>query len=173
MHPQDFLQIIKNRRSIRKYEEREIPQEILIDLIDCGRLAPTGYNAQPWVFVVVIDKNLKARIAQLATYGRFIKEAGACIAVFCRKDAVTPLEDACAATENIIIAACAYGLGTCWVNSYRKAHSRKVEALLGCPENMELMTLLAVGHPAEHPSRSKKALNEVLYWERFERGLPS
>ncbi len=167
MSPQELLQVIKKRRSIRKYEDREIPKEILEDLVDCGRLAPTGYNAQPWVFVVVTDKELKAQIAQLATYGRFIKEAGACIAVFCRKDAITPLEDACAATENIIIAACAYGLGTCWVNSYRKAHSKAVEALLGCPQDMELATLLAVGYPAEHPTRPKKALSEVLRWERF------
>ncbi|MGQ9473854.1 MAG: nitroreductase family protein [Candidatus Caldatribacteriaceae bacterium] len=167
MDPKAILQVIKKRRSIRKYENREIPREILEDLVDCGRLAPTGYNAQPWVFVVVTDKDLKTRIAQLATYGRFIKEAGACIAVFCRKDAITPLEDACAATENIIIAACAYGLGTCWVNSYRKAHSRAVETLLNCPEDMEIATLIALGYPAEYPTRPKKALQEVIRWDRF------
>ena len=166
----DTINVIKERRSIRNFLDKEIPDQILIDLVDCGRLAPTGYNRQPWEFVVITDEKLKKEIANLARYGRFIKDAGACIAVFCnKKEAFTLLEDACAATENIIIAAQNYGLGTCWVNSYQKEHSPKVEKLLNAPEEMVLTTIIAVGYheEPEKNNRNKKELEEVIVWNEF------
>ncbi|MCS7242907.1 MAG: nitroreductase family protein [Candidatus Caldatribacterium sp.] len=160
------LQVIKSRRSVRAYEEREIPREILEDLIDCGRLAPSGYNRQPWVFVVVTERERRHALAELCQWGRFLREAKAAILIFYEKDAETGLEDACAAAENIIIAAWAYGLGTCWINSHRKAHSEAVKRLVHCPENLELAVILAVGYPKEIPHAPwKKKLAEVLRWE--------
>jgi len=164
----ETIKTIKSRVSIRKYLDKEVPKEILEDLIDCGRLAPSGYNKQPWVFVVVTDKELKNKLAEVTPWRRFLREAGAGILIFCEKDAETALEDACAAAENIIIAAQSYGLGTCWINSYKKAHSEEVKRLVKCPENMELMVMLAVGYPAEIPQRPpKKSLSEVLRWQTF------
>lgn len=164
----DALEAIKSRRSVRKYLEKSIPVDILEDIVDCGRLAPSGHNQQTWVFVVVTDNQTRERIAGITKYGKFIKEAGACIAVFCKKDSATPLEDACAATENMIIAAQAHGLGTCWVNSHRKEHSEQLKILLKCPEDMELMVLLAVGYPEAQPEpKQKKKLGEVLKWNKF------
>lgn len=165
---QDIIQIIKSRRSIRHYESREVPREILEDLADCGRLAPSGYNRQPWVFLVITDKELKQKLATLCQWGRFLNEAGAAMLIFCAKDAETALEDACAAAENIIIAAQAYGLGTCWINSYKKAHSEAVKRLVHCPEYLELMVILAIGYPRTiPPAPGKKPLREVLRWQRF------
>jgi len=165
---QDVIKLIKSRRSIRKYRDQEVPREILEDLVDCGRLAPSGYNRQPWVFVVLTEKELKQKLAELCQWGRFLQEAGAAILIFCEKEAETALEDACAAAENIIIAASAYGLGTCWVNSYRKAHSEAVKQLVRCPEHLELAVILAVGYPeAIPPAPKKKALAEVLRWQTF------
>ncbi|MGB9787596.1 MAG: nitroreductase family protein [Dictyoglomus turgidum] len=164
----ETIKTIKSRVSVRKFLEKEVPKEILEDLIDCGRLAPSGYNRQPWIFLVVTDKELKNRIAEITPWGRFLKEAGAGILIFCEKDAETALEDACAAGENIIIAAQSYGLGTCWINSYKKAYSEDVKRLVKCPNNMELMVMLAVGYPAEIPQRPpKKSLSEVLRWQTF------
>lgn len=161
------VEVIKSRHSVRKYIKKEVPEEILKELVDCARLAPTGYNKQAWVFGVITDQKLKEQIAYHASYGKFIKDAGACIAVFCDENSGgTPLEDACAATENIIIAAQSYGLGTCWVNSYKKEHSTKIMELLKSPDNMELMTLLAVGYYKEDvvKNKEKKSLKDVLKW---------
>lgn len=163
----DTIKVIKSRTSIRKYKPVPVPREILADLVDCARLAPTGYNQQPWVFVVVTEQAVRSRIAQAARWGKFIQDAGACIAVFCRIGAETMLEDACAATENMIIAAQAYGLGTCWVNSHQKAHSEAIKRILSCPAEFELVTLLAVGYPAEVRQAAKKPLDEVIRWEGF------
>lgn len=163
----DAIQAIKSRVSIRKYKNMPVPEEILTDIVDCGRTAPTGYNHQPWVFVVITDQALRNKISQAAAYGKFITHAGACIAVFCNKTKETILEDACAATENIIIAAQSYSLGTCWVNSYKKSHSEEIKQMLACPPEYELMTLIAVGYPDEAKKTPKKSLDEVLRWNKF------
>lgn len=163
----DTILAIKSRVSIRRYKNLPIPKEILEDIVDCGRLAPNGYNHQPWVFVVVTDQNTKDNIAQAGTYGKSVKDAGACIAVFCRKGEETIMEDACASTENIIIAAQAYGLGTCWLNSYKKIHSEDIKSILKCPLDFELMTLVVVGYPDEEKKTPKKPLDEVLKWNKF------
>ena len=164
----EVIELIKNRRSVRNYQNRKINEGILKDIVDCGRLAPSGYNNQPWTFVVIQEQNLRKKLAEITTSGSFIQEAGACIAVFCEKSAATGLEDACAATENMMIAARAYGLDTCWVNSYKKSHSEAVKELLNCPTEMELMTLFSIGYAQEEKGEvSKKSLAEVLEWEKF------
>ncbi len=163
----DALTAMRSRTSVRKYESKPVPRDVLEDIVDCGRLAPTGRNEQGWAFVVVTSTELKARIAEAARFGRFIAGAGACICVFCRKDALCEVEDCSAATENMMIAAVAHGLGTCWVNSHRKDHSPAIEGLLGCPEGYELVTMFSLGYPAEVTRRPKKDLAEVLRWETF------
>jgi nitroreductase len=160
------LDAMKARTSVRRYLPRAIPREILEELVDCGRLAPSGYNKQPWVFVVATDRPLLEGIAAAAEYGRFIAKAGACVAIAC-SESETMLEDASAAAENIIIAASSLGLGSCWVNSFRKPHSRRIEALLRFPPSHELAVLLSLGYPAEDERRSKKGLAEVLRWNGF------
>ena len=167
---EETIKNIKGRRSVRKYIDKKISEEILEDIIDCARLAPTGNNRQAWSFLVITDDKIKSEIASFTRYGRFIKEAGACIAVFINEDkATTPLQDAAAATENIMIAAKAYDLGTCWVNSYQKDHSKKIEKLVNCPQEMELMTLMSIGYYQENAVNMppKKSLSEVMEKNKF------
>jgi nitroreductase len=162
----DAIEAIKSRTSVRKYTDRAIPKIILEDIADCGRLAPTGYNRQPWTFVVITDRELLRLIAGAAKYGGFIADAGACIAIFC-EECETMLEDACAAAENMMIAAVSHGLGACWINSFRKGHSRNVAAFLDCPKGIELMVLLSIGYPADEERRPKKPIGEILKWNGF------
>lgn len=78
----DGITLIKSRRSIRKYIKKKIPDEIIKDIIDCARLAPSANNKQPWIFVVVKNEKIKKQIASLTDYGKFIKDAYCCVAVF-------------------------------------------------------------------------------------------
>ena len=161
------IELIKSRVSVRKYIEKDIPKEILEDLIDCARFAPSGYNLQPWVFVVITDKGKLSQISEACEYGKFIKNAGACIAVFCHEAGETLIEDASAAIENIMIAALHYELGTCWVNSHKKEHSEVIKRMLKAPEEYELMAVLSVGYPDEHCKRPKKKLEEIIKFNSF------
>lgn len=161
------IEVMKTRRSVRKYTKQEVPKEIILDILDCARLAPSGHNYQPWHFVVVTDQAIKERLTEIVYYGKFIKDAYAIIAVFCDKKAVCLLEDACAATENILLAAWHYGLGTCWMSSYRRDHSKEAEHLMNCPEDYEIASLISIGYPDEKPTRRKKSLEDLVSFDTF------
>jgi nitroreductase len=160
------IELLKTRRSIRAYTPQAVPREIIEDIIDCGRLAPTARNEQPWEFVVVTDKAVRSRIAQAADYGRFIADAPVCVAVLSRQTKYY-LEDGSAATLNILLAAHAHGLGACWVAGDKKPYAARVVQMVGAPEDYRLISLVSIGYPAEKPETGKRALREMLHWERF------
>jgi nitroreductase len=160
------IELLKTRRSIRAYTPQAVPREIIEDIIDCGRLAPTARNEQPWEFVVVTDKALRSRIAQAADYGRFIADAPVCVAVLSRQTKYY-LEDGSAATLNILLAAHAHGLGACWVAGDKKPYAARVVQMVGAPEDYRLISLVSIGYPAEKPETRKRPLREMLHWERF------
>ncbi|HHV94350.1 MAG TPA: nitroreductase family protein [Firmicutes bacterium] len=162
----DALQAIRTRRSIRKYQDKPIPKETLEAIVDCGRLAATGRNEQPWEFVVVTDPDVKQQIADATDFGKFIAQAAACIAVFCR-DTKYYLEDGSAATQNILVGAWAMGVGSCWIAGDKKHYASTIGDILGVPENIKLVSLIALGYPAEQPTRPKRDLSEVIHWNRF------
>ena len=160
------IELLKTRRSIRAYTPQAVPREVIEDIIDCGRLAPTARNEQPWEFVVVTDKAVRSRIAQAADYGRFIAEAPVCVAVLSRQTKYY-LEDGSAATLNILLAAHAHGLGACWVAGDKKPYAARVVQMVGAPEDYRLISLVSIGYPAEKPETRKRPLREMLHWERF------
>lgn len=163
----DAIEAIKTRRSIRSFKSEPVPRGIIEDIIDCARLAPTAINLQPWEFVVVTDAEMRKRIADETDYGKFIAQAPVCIAVFC-KDVKYYLEDGCAATQNILLAAHAHGLGACWVAGDKKPYAARIGELLGIPSGYKLVSLIAIGYPAERVERiSKRSLSEVIHWEKF------
>ena len=163
----DTLTAIAQRHSTRAFTSKPVAQPLLEQIVDAGRRAPTARNEQPWQFVVVTDATMRKRLAQLADYGRFIADAGACVAVFC-SDTKYYLEDGCAATENILLAATALGVQSCWVAGDKKAYAPRVAELLGVPAGYKLVALLALGYaasPGQAPA--KRRLDEVLHWETF------
>lgn len=162
----DALQAIKTRRSIRKFEKKPIPKDILESIVDCGRLAASGRNDQPWEFVVVTDSEIKNQIAATTDYGKFIAQAAACIAVFCR-DTTYYLEDGAAASQNILVGAWAQGVGTCWIAGDKKHYAETIGEIVGAPKGTRLVSLIALGYPAEQPTREKRELKDVLHWNRF------
>jgi nitroreductase len=163
----DAIEALKTRRSVRAYEDKPVPHDVIEAIVDAGRLAPSANNIQPWEFIVVTEVESRKKIAGLTDYGKFIAEAGACVAVFAR-DVKHYLEDGSAAAENILVAAHALGLGTCWVAGYKKAYAEPVRDLLGVPAGHMLVALISLGYPAERPEpHGKRDISEVLHWERF------
>lgn len=162
----DALTAIEQRHSTREFTDRAIAHEVLERIVDAGRRAPTARNEQPWLFVVVTNAQTKRRIAELADYGRFIAGAAACIAVFC-KDTKYYLEDGCAAVENILIAATALDVQSCWVAGDKKAYCAPVAQLLNVPAGHKLIALLAIGYAATPDGpKARRPLREMLRWEK-------
>ena len=163
----EVIHILKERRSVREYLPKPIPKKVLEDILDCGRLAPSANNRQPWLFVASTEKQIRDEIAQLATYGKFIANAAACISVFCERDNNHLVEDGSAATQNILIAAKAHGIDSCWIAGYKKEHSETVRELLGVPQKYMLISLISLGYSDKTVNKPKKPLNEVVRWEKY------
>lgn len=162
----DAIEAIRTRRSVREFIEKEVPNEILETMVDCGRLAATARNEQPWEFIVVTDTSIKTKIADATDHGKFIKKASACIVVVC-KDTKYYLEDGSAATQNIIVAGNALGVGTCWVAGDKKPYCNEILKILNVPENYKLISLIAVGYPKSIPTPHKRNLSDVIHWNAF------
>jgi nitroreductase len=162
----DAIEMLKTRRSVRAYTRASIPRKIIEEIVDCGRLAPTANNVQPWEFVVVTDPELLRRIAVIADYGKFIADAPACVVVLSR-DTKYYLEDGSAATQNILLAARAYGLGSCWVAGDKKPYASEICRLVGAPPGYKLVSLIPIGYSAESPEKTKRPLTDVLHLEKF------
>lgn len=163
----DALTAIKSRHSVRKFDTKPLLQEQVETLVDAGRRAATARNEQPWEFVVVTKRETLEQLANLTDNGGFIARAAACIVVFC-KDTKYYLEDGCAATENILLAAVSLGLGACWVAGEKKGYAQAVAKFVGAPAGLKLISLIPIGYPIE-PSATppKRGLSEMLHWERF------
>ena len=163
----EALEAIAARRSVRQFLDRPVGRGLLEKLVDAGRLAPTARNEQPWEFVVVTDRSVLKQIGALADHGKFIADAGACIAVICR-EVKYYLEDGCAATENILIAAAALGVDSCWVAGDKKPYGAVILEMLGAPPEYKLVSLLALGYRTAEPKPcTKRELSSVLHWEKF------
>jgi len=163
------LELLKFRRSVRSFSDKKISRSDLEKLIDLARFAPTARNVQPWEFVAITDKHKLAELANLAENGRFMAAAAACIAVFCA-DTKYYLEDGCAATCHILLAATALGIGSCWVAGDKKSYCQQVNILLHAPPGMKLISLIALGYPQDEDAFKiveKKSSKGLLHWERF------
>jgi len=164
----DAMQAIRDRRSIRRYESKAVPDDKLQQVLEAGRWAPSASNRQPWKFIVVKDGKLRSMLARLATYGSFLAEAPLAIAVVIDPRGSThPVEDGAAATENMLLAAHALGLGTCWVGSYGSTYEERAKESLGIPRDRRLLSLIAVGYPAESPRSTRVALSQIVCYDRY------
>ncbi|MGD8794353.1 MAG: nitroreductase family protein [Anaerolineae bacterium] len=147
----DRLEMIFARRSIRRYSGEPVSEADIQSLLEAGMAAPSGSNRKPWHFVAVTDKTVLCALAEAHPYGKMIANAEVGIAVCGEPDASDWwLQDCSAATENILLAAVALGLGGVWIGCYgRPKREQAIRDVLGIPEHIAVMSLLSIGHPGE------------------------
>ena len=162
----ETIEVLRNRRSIRAYKKESVPQSMIEEIVDCARLAPTAMNEQPWDFIVVTKRELLEQIPPMLGHAEFVANASFAVLVLTRETNYG-LEDCCAATENLLIAAAAHGLGSCWVAGTKQAYGPAVARAFGAPADRQLVAIVSFGHPAENPQVDKRPLSDVLHWERF------
>ena len=171
--PESLLALLKSRRSIRRYRSDPVPDEMVEQLLEAGRWAPSASNRQPWDFIVVRDEAIRQQVAQHAAF-YFIKwaqvEEAPLLIVLCgnvrnRFYRQFLHEDVGLAGSQIMLQAKALGLGTCWIGALdRKA----VAGILKIPEHLEIVGLLTVGFPAEDPPpTSRKPLSEIAHYDVY------
>lgn len=160
----DAIEAINKRRSVRSYTGASIPREDLLQIVDAGRQAASGNNRQPWEFIIVTDREMIERLKVAALW---MEHAAAIIAVILDPSSRWWLEDGSAAVENMLIAATALGYGSCWLEGYTLEREDEFKALLGVPVEKRLFTLVPVGVPAEWPTKQKKSLESVVFWDCY------
>ncbi len=146
------LQTIRQRRSVRTFIGQPVSDEIIKQILDAGRYAPSGHNTQPWRIVVVRSAEKREQLAELAPQDDMIKAAPLTLAVLLDRTAgYDELKDAQAIgamIENMLLAVHSLGLAACWMG---KARDSQMEEVIGARENEDLMALIPVGYAASRP----------------------
>jgi nitroreductase len=168
----DVYEAMRQRRSVRKFEDRVIADDVLTRVLDAGILAPTGRNRQEWKYVVVRDSETKKRLAD-ASEQVFIGRAQAVVAVvsldpdremFCGIQA-GPV-DCAIVIDHMTLAAVAEGLGSCWIGHFDQDKCRDI---LDIPAPAKIIEMLVMGYPADAPGEKKrKSPADLICWEKFE-----
>lgn len=163
----DFFEVVKNRCSVRVYQKKAIPREDLEKIIDAARYAPTARGEEPWEFIVVTQEKMLVKLADITDHGKFLSAAAAAIIVVAR-DTKYYLEDGCAATQNILLAARALGVGSCWIAGDKKGYAEKILLSLDVPAGYKLVSIIALGYPqAGFIPHQKRRLAQLLHWDKF------
>jgi nitroreductase len=147
----ELIQTIFARRSIRKYTSEPVGESEIKTLLEAAMAAPSASNSQPWQFVVVTDRKTLDALAEAHPYGKMLFQAPLCVAVCGEPAASAHWEQDCsAATENLLLAVAALGLGAVWLGVHpRTERVAAVRHVLGIPEGITPLCLLSIGHPAE------------------------
>jgi nitroreductase len=163
-----LVDVVLNRRSIRRYEPKEIPRDVLDKILEAGRQAPSAANKQPWHFIVLTDSEIKKELSK-GMFNRFIKDAPVTIVGCAHKDMIASkwsIVSTTIALQNMVIAAWAMGIGSCWVGDFSE---EKVKKLLNIPESWNIVALVSFGYPAEKPQpRKKKTIEKIVSFNKFE-----
>lgn len=179
------LEEIRDRRSIRKYLNKEISQEDILTVLEAARLAPSGSNTQPWRFVVVTSQGTKERLAQADHNQKWMTDAPVfivCVAdVSCRipdaegllmdeseacHELKQVIRDTAVAIEHILLQATQIGLASCWTGWYEQS---EIKEILGIPSDKYVVGVVTLGYGAENPSpRKRKELKELVCFEQWQ-----
>lgn len=162
----DTLQAIATRRSVRQYRPDPVPEEAITRILEAGRWAASAGNSQPWGFVIFTDPEVKKRVTKCFLYGWFLDQAPAGVAVAVDPRASScPVQDGSLAAGNMMLAAHALGLGTCWINPGLDDAGAK--DILGIPQDRRLVCVLSLGYPAESPTKMRKGLRDIAFGGRW------
>lgn len=171
----DLMDAIKTRRSIRRYKPAPVSEEVLKEVLNAARLAPSADNAQPWKILVVRDEQMKLKLAAASNGQKFIAQAPLVLVVCGLPDEAFPtiggymsshVIDVSIAVDHLTLAAHAFGLGTCWIGWFKED---KVREILGIPEDVRIVALTPLGYPDENPEKTpRKNLHDLIVYDRYQ-----
>ncbi len=166
-----ILDIIKRRRSVRRYDGRPLPGDQMEQILEAGRWAPSGANVQPWRFIVVMRRETLIATAECCYYklfkSRHVGEAGAVVVICADPDAgsATYMLDCAIAGTNMTLMATALGIGSCWIGAFEEPALRNI---IRIPENMKIIALIAFGYEGGKASVPPRLpLSAIIHRETY------
>jgi nitroreductase len=168
-----FIDVILKRRSIRKFTEQPVEREELTLLLKAAMAAPTAMNAQPWEFVVITEKEVMDKFRSSLMFAKINAPAAICVLGSSRMQKNKAgekfwVQDCSAATENIVLAATALGLGSVWIGIHPVTlFKRQVGEILNLPEGVTPLNLIFIGYPAEEKEPRTQYEEARIQWGPF------
>ena len=167
----EFMEVVRSRRSIRKYIPKDIPEQKLANILEAARLSPSGGNRQPWKFIVIKEKDMKAKVAEACSKQLWMGDASAII-VGCwipipGRDDIALARDVTMAMEHIVLAAVNEGFGTCWIGASGE-RANALRSLLQIPPEVGINASITIGYPAAPPRQKEtKKIEEIVCYESY------
>jgi len=167
----DVSQAIRRRYSCRSYEDKPLDKEKLDTILEAARQAPSAKNLQDWRFVAVTEKETRKKLAAAANNQTFLEKAGAIVVACTVSDhvmrcgqAIGPI-DVAIAIEHMCLQATELGLATCWIGSF---YPDKVKPIVGIPDDVTIIELLAIGYPADSPKEHRRdPIEKIVSFEQW------
>lgn len=168
----DAMDAILSRRSTGKYTKEAIPKELIDELLHAAMNAPSANNEQPWHFIVIQDRKVLDEVPKAHPYSNMLRESPLAIVVCAdlrlTGDKAWWVQDCSAATENILIAAQAKGLGAVWLGVYPRADRVKgLQNLLALPQYVIPLCIISIGYPAEKETRENRYQSLRVHYDRW------
>jgi nitroreductase len=171
----DVLNVIFSRKSVREFSQKEISKADLELIVRAGMAAPSARNMQPWTFVIITDRKKLDYLADSLPYAKMLYKAPAAVVVCGDLNKVSPtskknywVQDCSAATQNILLAAEAIGLGAVWTAAFPyEERIAPIRECLNMPENYIPLNIIPLGYPAGENKPKNKWNPENLHWEKF------
>jgi len=162
-----LVDVVLSRRSVRRYEQKEIPKDVLDRILEAGRQAPSAMNRQPWHFIVLTDYEIKKELSK-GFFNRHIKDSAVTVVGVAYTgfiDRRWSTISTSIALQNMVIAAWAMGVGSCWIGDFKEDNVKK---LLKIPDKWKVVALISFGYPAEKPRlKRKKPLDKIVSFNKF------
>jgi len=161
----EFIEVVRKRRSIRRYKSTPVPGEAIVKALEAARIAPSAGHRQPWHFIVVQDREV---IGKLVGRSRWAADVPVVVVGIADAEASPNWcdNDLAIAFEHFVLAATDLGLGTCWMG--QKYRDKEIKELLGIPDGMKVVAITPLGVPDETPApKTRKSLEEIVSWERY------
>ena len=164
------IQAILNRRSIRKYADKSLSKDLILQLLKAGMYAPSARNSRAWQFVVIQNREMLNQLSQLHPYGKMLQEAASAILV-CGDRSIEKTEgylaiNCAAATQNILLSAHELGLGSVWLGVYpRQERMNEISEFLQLPGHLMPVSLISLGYPAEQRAFPGRFELEKIIWK--------
>ncbi len=170
----EVKEAILRRRSVRSFKEKDVPRELLEDIMESVRMAPSASNRQDWKFVLIDDFATREKLARAANNQNFVKEAPVVVAginterkmMSCGVKAGTV--DLAIAMDHLTLRAAEEGLGTCWIGAFDQ---EKTKEILSVPEDSKVITLMPLGYPTydlTKENKRRKSLEDIIKYNSFE-----
>jgi nitroreductase len=169
----DIYTAISTRKSVRAYEDKPVPEDVLARILEAARIAPSASNRQEWRFVVVRDAETRQQLVPAARNQRFVGEAPVVLACCAETDEhkmpcghLSYTIDLAIAVDHITLCAAAEGLGTCWIGAFNE---QQVRDILGIPKDIRVVALLPLGYPldASLKEKSRLSIDQIVKYERW------